>query len=206
MQPTNVDSGAGQPVGRVPGVAGVGASGANGPRLRSDVVDVYVFRRVGTCGAEFLQLRRAKPPMEDTWQPVMGHIEPGENAVAAALREAAEEIGLLQADPAFVGLWALEQVWPYYLPSSNSIMLSPRLVIEVAASFEPTLNHEHKAHRWVGSEVPCELMDEAARHVGSHFTWTGQRHAIAEIFRTILHSDGLHSDGRHMKLNRRATW
>ena len=41
-----------------------------GPRLRTDVIDVYVFR-ISSAGrgahVEFLQLLRATPPLEGTW-------------------------------------------------------------------------------------------------------------------------------------------
>ena len=45
-----------------------------GPQLRSDIVDVYVFRRVAAPrgAAEFLQLRRVSGiRMGGSWQPVM---------------------------------------------------------------------------------------------------------------------------------------
>lgn len=173
-----------------------------GPRLRSDVLDVYVFRRIARSeGIELLQLLRAESPMEGTWQPVMGHIEPGEHTVAAALRELNEEIRLLPSSPAFLNLWALEQVWPFYLPSRDAIMLSPRFVVEVAADFEPALNHEHKGFRWVGSEASASPLSMAAREMGRHFLWPGQRHVIAEIYDAILIQSG-----KRLLLDHRAAW
>ncbi|MBX3406912.1 MAG: NUDIX domain-containing protein [Phycisphaeraceae bacterium] len=94
---------------------------AGGPRIRSDVVDVYIFQRSATpprpvvgasamsgswggitpdTGADpvpgiyFLQVLRARDPLGGTWQPVMGHCEKGETAVQCALRELEEEVGL----------------------------------------------------------------------------------------------------------------
>src|ERR1043165_3075717 len=98
-----------------PGAAGGRAMTASrGPRLRTDIVDVYLARRVED-GFEFLQLRRREAPLAGTWQPVMGHIEERETALAAAVRELHEECALRRDDPRLLGLWALEQVHPYFL-------------------------------------------------------------------------------------------
>lgn len=84
-----------------------------GPLMRTDVVDVYVFRRVparrgvaagkdaggsaakrGATRVEFLQVLRSSEPLAHTWHPVMGHIEAGETAVECAMREIEEELGI----------------------------------------------------------------------------------------------------------------
>ena len=145
-----------------------------GRRLRSDLIDVYVFRRT-THGIDFLQLFRAQPPLNETWQPVMGHIEPGESAVACALRELHEELALSRNNPAFLNLWALQEVHPYFLASSDSIMLSPRFAAEVTPTWTPTLNEEHTGHRW----VPASDIDQA-------FLWPGQRAACREVLTVIV--------------------
>lgn len=142
-----------------------------GPRIRADVIDVYVFRitRAGRGAAvEFLQLLRATPPLEGTWHPVMGHIEQGENAVNAARRELREELGL--APPSLLDLFALEQVHPFYLPALDAIVCSPRFAARVGPRWRPRLNAEHSRHRWVN-----------ARSAPARFMWPGQRAAIAEV-------------------------
>lgn len=146
-----------------------------GPRLRTDILDAYVFRRTPhpTAGAELLQLRRARPTMAGGWHPVMGHIEPGETAARAMWRELAEETGLTQSlSPA---AWALEQVHPFFLPDRDEIFLSPRFAVEAPPGWSPTLNHEHDAARWVP-------MAEAH----THFLWPGQLACVAEVARLIL--------------------
>lgn len=155
---------------------------AGGPRLRADIVDVYVFRRASAGGGagrvELLQLLRAAEPLKGAWQPLMGHIEAGETAVECALREMREETGLSGGDPAVIGVWALEQVHPYYMPQIDCVVLGPRFAVEVETSWSPTLNAEHSEHRWVD-----------ARDVERLFYWPGQKAACAELLREIAPVD-----------------
>jgi 8-oxo-dGTP pyrophosphatase MutT (NUDIX family) len=150
-----------------------------GPRVRTDVVEVFVFRRpVDHDGpAEFLQLFRASEPLARTWHPILGHVEPGETAVDTAVRELREEIGLAVDSAGFLGLWALEQVHPYYIAQIDAIVMGPRFAARVVADWEPRLNDEHSAHRWVTA-------------AGS-FMWPGQKRAIAEILREIVDARSL---------------
>jgi dATP pyrophosphohydrolase len=148
-----------------------------GSRIRADIVEVHVVRRAGEGGRwEVLQLQRARRPLEGTWQPVMGHMEPGETAVWAAVRELREEVGLdvREAGGPSVGVWALEQVHPFYVAAIDSVVLSPRLVVQVAGTWAPRLNAEHRAFRWVCAE-------EALRTGGQGCVWPGQRAAVREI-------------------------
>ena len=157
----------------------------HGPTLRTDVVEVYIVRRSSPPEApgaldrvEFLQLRRARDPARGTWQPVFGHIEKGERASQCALRELREETGLAPDHPGFVDAWALEQVHPYYIDAIDSVVLSPRFVVEAAPGWEPTLDDAHDSHRW--------LPRARAR---DSFLWPGQRAALDEIIRDILPHD-----------------
>lgn len=182
-----------------------------GPRVRTDVVDVYVFRRVadgtlsvsdgrihhgvaasvagrpvadapgsigrGSGGVQFLQLLRASDPLGQTWQPIMGHVESGETAVATAVRELREEVGLDVASPECVGLWALEQVHPFYIAAIDSIVMSPRFACEVPEGWTPRLNAEHTAWRWVGE--------------ARAFMWPGQKRCVEEILGEIVRGDSV---------------
>ncbi len=194
-----------------------------GPRIRSDIIDVYVVHRLvdadhvpgqhatlpkdhphadhtkrttaGTNGQNtqkgpprhasdfrlstldvaLLQLYRTKEPLIRTWQPVTGHVEPGETAPQAALREVREEIGLTPRNAAWLGMWALEQINPFYIAAIDCIVMSPRFVIEVAPDWQPTLNAEHDAFRWVH-----------ASQAWRRFMWPGQGKAIQEILEYIM--------------------
>ncbi|MDP1662521.1 MAG: NUDIX domain-containing protein [Phycisphaerales bacterium] len=131
---------------------------------------MYVLRTVGTS-FEVLQLRRVEVPLAGTWQPVMGHIEPGETAITAAAREAGQELGLNLADEQrCTDLFALEQVHPFFIAEWDAVILSPRIVAVVGEQWEPALDGEHDAHRWLP-------IDSAP----ASFMWPGQRAALAEI-------------------------
>ncbi|RMH30523.1 MAG: NUDIX domain-containing protein [Planctomycetota bacterium] len=144
-----------------------------GPTLRTDIVEVYVFR-AARAGVELLQVRRARPPMAGGWHPLMGHIEPGESAVGCATREILEEVGLGRSDSEWLGFWQLEGVHPYYLAAADSVVLSPCFAVRASPGWAPRLNEEHDGHRWVSAEG----IEEA-------FMWPGQRAAAAEVAQVI---------------------
>lgn len=147
-----------------------------GARIRTDIVDVYVFRAQGDADAvEFLQLRRTRPPMLADWHPVMGHTRAGETALDCALRELQEEVGLDARSDAALGLWQLEQVRPYFLVEQDAIVLSPRFAARVGDDWTPRLDDEHDAHRWV-----------PMRDVDTRFRWPGQRGCCREIAGEIV--------------------
>jgi len=143
-----------------------------GPRVRTDIVDVYVFARDerDPDAVRLLQLRRSRAPYAGTWHPVMGHVEPGESAADAARRELAEEIGLTRESGALLGMWQLEQVHPYFVASLDAIVLSPRFAASTLWSWTPELDNEHDAWRWVGPD-----------RVRESFLWPGQRASVAEL-------------------------
>lgn len=177
---------------------------ASGSKVRSDIVDVYIFQRSAKPPAQtvvsdairnvhatrmdsdspsdfprpyiyFLQLLRVGAPMADTWHPIMGHMEAGETAVQCMRRELGEEVGLVAASGvgvggALLGLWALEQVHPFFIAEIDSIVMSPRFAAEVSPNWTPRLNGEHSAFRWVHQ-----------RDVGRLFMWPGQKAACREI-------------------------
>ncbi len=165
-----------------------------GPPVRSDVVDVYVFRLrrdhagSGQCPrppghvgvVEFLQMRRVDKPMAASWQPVMGHIQhqtaigEGETATEAALRELQEETGY-RPGGGLVAFWQLESVNTYFLASENCIMMSPCFAAQVTAEIDPVPDLAHDSFRWVRRD-----------HVDRCFVWPGQRLAVGYIVRELL--------------------
>lgn len=164
----------------------------SGPPLRTDAVDVYVFREYGDDAstpperAEFLQIRRKKEPTAGTWQTVMGGIEEGEKAVDAALRELREEIGAGADD--VTGLWFLGQVYPFYQPLWDCVVLMPRFAARVRRDFEPVLNDEHNGHRWNAIELPADR--DAVDALAAKYVWSSQRSCVREVVGDILGRSG----------------
>ncbi len=164
----------------------------SGPPIRTDAVDVYVFREFGggpstpPNRAEFLQIRRVKEPAPGTWQTVMGGIDEGEKAIDAALRELQEEIGAGPND--LTGLWFLGQVYPFYQPLWDCIVLMPRFAARVRPDFEPTLNDEHDAHRWNPIELPADR--DTLDALAMKYVWSSQRSCVREVVGDILGRSG----------------
>ncbi|MFG0331112.1 MAG: NUDIX domain-containing protein [Phycisphaerales bacterium] len=154
----------------------------NGPRVRTDLIDVYLFRQFGPGDAQFLQMRRsaaaAVAPL--MWHPVMGRIESDETAIEAAMREVQEEVGLRITEA--LGFWQLEQIHPFYLAERDEIFLSPRFAVQVDGRWSPILNEEHEEYRWT-----------ALDRVPHDFVWPGQKAAIQEIMSEIA---GVEATGR----------
>lgn len=184
-----------------------------GPRVRTDVIDVYVFQRtdkpprpvVGASAAStswggitpdtgadlapgvyFLQLLRAQDPLGGTWQPIMGHCEQGETAVQCALRELEEEAGLRRGDSALRAVWALEQVHPFFIAALDAIVLSPRFAAEVEPGWTPRLNDEHSAHRWVHARDAMRASGGGGGGGEGAFMWPGQRAAAREVVESLM--------------------
>lgn len=168
-----------------------------GPRVRTDIVDAYLFRRPSGASSsrviELLQLMRAHDPLGGTWQPIMGHVEAGETAWGTVVREVREEVGLAIDGDDARGFWALEQVHPFYLAELDCIVMSPRFVIEVSSSWEPTLNDEHTDHRWIGAPLHGGLS------MREFFLWPGQRRAVEEILEMIVPRDAAARE--HLRVN-----
>ncbi len=85
-----------------------------------------------------LQLRRGTGYMDEHWAVLAGHLEPGETITAAAVREAAEESGVVVAEADLEPLATLHRFIPDGPP------------IEQRADFF------FRARRWTGEPVPLE--------------------------------------------------
>lgn len=147
-----------------------------GPTLRTDIVDVYVFRGRTGRSVEFLQLRRsAGATLPGTWQPVMGHILEGETAAACAARELREETGYGAGAGVVTGFWQLESPNVYFMHAAECMMMSPCFAVRVEPGREPVLNPEHDAARWIRRD-----------YADCAFLWPGQRQAIGQVIRDLL--------------------
>lgn len=140
--------------------------------VRVSVVDVYPVR-LTSSGLELLVLRRAPGGRcPGSWETVHGHIEPGERPTEAALRELAEETGLVPQK-----LYNLSRVESFYLHRQDEIALIPAFAALIDPAAEAVAGSEHDRMDWL------RLDDAAAR-----LAWPRERRALEDI--TILLSGG----------------
>lgn len=98
------------------------------PVLKSEIVEVVVFRR--TSPAEFLVLKRSDDESiyPGLWQIVSGGIETGEKAYEAAMREVIEECGISPKK-----LYNTPLTNTFYFFTNDSVNLSPVFAAEVTS-------------------------------------------------------------------------
>ena len=130
---------------------------------------VFVHVPDGADGDEpavLLQLRSAFSHEGGTWSCPGGALDAGETPVDGALREAAEEIGLVPEPHRLVGehRFAPAEEWSY-----------TTVVVEVAKPFGPTMNFETDAVAW----VPVDDVAAYGLHPGFAAAWPHVR-PIAE--------------------------
>jgi 8-oxo-dGTP pyrophosphatase MutT (NUDIX family) len=134
--------------------------------------------RPATGGWEALCLRRSPHERSPgTWEAVHGHIDPGETPVVAALREVAEETGLVPER-----LYNLSRVESFYLHGTDEVVLIPAFCAFVVAGAEVRLSAEHDAWAWL-------LPEQAALR----FAWPRERRALADALALLGagHAGGL---------------
>ena len=134
-------------------------------RVKASLVSVYLLRE-SPAGLEVLLLQRGPDHrFPGDWQGVHGHIEPGEAAWQAALRETGEETGIDPTD-----WFRLIRVASFYEPTSDAVYLVPGFVALAAPGAVVRVSAEHEAAEW--RSLP------AARDV---FRWATQRDDLDAI-------------------------
>lgn len=114
-------------------------------------VDVFPFLEEGGH-MRFLLLRRSKDELyPGIWQGVSGGVEPGETAVAAAVRELREETSQNPVD-----LYALDHVSTYYLHRTNTILNVPAFAARLESDIIER-SEEHDEHRWLTLSAAVEM-------------------------------------------------
>jgi 8-oxo-dGTP pyrophosphatase MutT (NUDIX family) len=142
--------------------------------VRHDMVYCIVARPDKDEGTwEFLQLRRRHDDfMGGTWQPVSGRIEPGEIGWKAALRELHEETGLTPKE-----FFVIEFINAFYIASEDTMWNCTNFLAVVEGDANVILSDEHDAFRWISE-----------KDIDANFMWPGDRRAIEEAIREILHN------------------
>ena len=112
-------------------------------RVKASLISVYLLREA-PAGLEVLLLQRGDAHrFPGDWQGVHGHIEPGEPAWQAALRELDEETGIDPSD-----WFRLIRVASFYEPATDAVYLVPGFVALAAPGAVVRLSAEHQAAAW----------------------------------------------------------
>jgi len=127
-------------------------------------VDVFVIRPLASGWRVLALRRRLGTRCPGAWEPVHGHIEPGEEPQDAALREVREETGLA-VDRLYV-----VRVNPFYLRKLRAVELAIVFAAFVAEPAEVTTADEHDAHEWL-------TVEDALTRYG----FPGERASLREI-------------------------
>jgi dihydroneopterin triphosphate diphosphatase len=143
------------------------------PRVVSNVVDTYVFRRAN-AGAQFLVLRkRGDEPAGDVWQSIHSHIASTETAISAARRDLLDRTGLTP-----IRLYAADYVGQFYDHVSDTVVLAPTLAAQVENGARVRLSSDFIDYAW------CDLEETTSRLI-----WTAQRWAVRHIYDVIASAD-----------------
>lgn len=140
--------------------------------VRCTMVSIVTLRRTGTA-AEALLLKRRGGYLAGIWSYVAGHLEAGETAWQAALRELREETGFTPRS-----FWATSCTETFYDRGSECIQLVPGFVAWMEPDAEPRLNAEHSAWRWLPF---AEAMDS--------LPFGSQRELFAHVEREFIHRE-----------------
>jgi type II secretory ATPase GspE/PulE/Tfp pilus assembly ATPase PilB-like protein/8-oxo-dGTP pyrophosphatase MutT (NUDIX family) len=135
-------------------------------------VDVFVIRPRAD-GWLVLALQRALDTRcPAAWEPVHGHIEPGEEPQDAAVREVREETGL-----AIERLYVI-RVQPFYLRKTRAVQLAVVFAAFVAEPADVRTANEHQAHAWL-------TVDDAL----ARFAFPAERASLREIVELLRTGD-----------------
>ncbi len=135
-------------------------------------VDVFVVRPLPE-GWRVLALQRGRETRCPTaWEPVHGHIEPGETPEQAAVRELREESGLAP-DRLYV-----VRVAPFYVRRTRTLQLAVVFAAFVDGGADVTTGDEHQRFEWLS-------VDEAL----ARFAFPGERASLREIVELLSTGD-----------------
>lgn len=139
------------------------------PRIVSDLVDTYLFRRIN-ARPQFLVLRRhADAPGSDTWQSIHTRVSSGETTIDAARRDVQSSTGLVP-----VRFYSADYIAQFYDHASDAIVLAPTLAALINPKSAVVVASEYSDYAW------CDLEETTARLV-----YSAQRWAVRHIYDVI---------------------
>jgi len=141
-------------------------------QVQIGTVDVFVIRALAS-GWRVLALQRSLGTRcPGAWEPVHGHIEPGEEPEDAAVREVLEETGL-----AVDRLYNV-RVQPFYLHKTHTLQLAIVFAAFVSEPASVTIAAEHQRSEWL-------TVDDAL----ARFAFPGERASLRELVELLAPGD-----------------
>jgi len=135
------------------------------PDVVSDIVDVYVFRRLNARVQFLLLQRRSDVALGQTWQSFHTSIEHSESTLAAARRAVLELSGLHVSSA-----YSADYVNQFYDDTRDVLVLAPVIAVNVSPQAPVRLGSELRDCAWLDR-------DEAT----ARLPFTGQRWAVRHI-------------------------
>jgi dihydroneopterin triphosphate diphosphatase len=135
------------------------------PDIVSDIVDVYVFRRLNARVQFLLLQRRANVPLGNTWQSFHTQIQGDESTVAAARRAVLELAGLNVSE-----VYSADYINEFYDDLRDVVVLAPVLAVNVSPQAPVTLGSELRECAWWDTKqavarLPFAGQRWAVRHI-----------------------------------------
>jgi len=147
------------------------------PKIVSDLVDTYLFRKINARPQFLVLRRRTETPRGDVWQSIHTRVAPGETALDAARRDVQSCTGLVP-----IRFYSADYVAQFYDHGSDSIVLAPTLAAQVNPKSPVTVGPEYSDFAW------CDLEETTSRLI-----YSAQRWAVRHIY-DIIAMGGEESD------------
>lgn len=113
------------------------------PDLVSDIVDVYVFRRLNARVQFLLLQRRANVPLGNTWQSFHTQIKGYESTIDAGRRAVRELAGLTVSE-----VYSADYINEFFDDTRDVVVLAPVLAVNVSPQAPVALGPELKECAW----------------------------------------------------------
>lgn len=153
------------------------------PKVVSDIVDVYVFRRLNARVQFLLLQRRSDVAMPHTWQAFHAQVGTGEATMAAVRRTVRELAGLNVS-----AVYSADYVNQFYDESRDVLVLAPVFAVNVSPQAPVSLGDDFRDCAWFDRDeatarLPFSGQRWATRHIDEIM---GLGEAEADIYRLEL--------------------
>lgn len=135
------------------------------PDIVSDIVDVYVFRRLNARVQFLLLQRKANVPLGNTWQSFHTQVQGHESTIRAARRAVRELAGLNISD-----VYSADYINEFFDDTRDVVVLAPVLAVNVSPQAPVTLGAELRECAWWDTKqaiarLPFAGQRWAVRHI-----------------------------------------